>query len=212
MIYGMIRENARRAIEKSIAADRGLAGRAAAVARGLDDDPGHPIQAAGANACGRLSPARENLRNYLTATLQWSARDAALLVEYASLEFASLENWPDHGGRLAPPRDRWDRSFLMYPEFPGETIDALDELKLANLGPLAAIGEQKATQLLAQLASRFDKDAGARYEALFAAWGGDVRERLDRYGQRRHSPPRTGPSHTWSGPAEIERPGFGCRP
>ena len=48
---------------------------------------------------------------------------------------------------------------------------------MANLGPLAAIGEQKATQLFAQLASRFDKDAGAKYEAIFAAWGGDVRER-----------------------------------
>ena len=47
----------------------------------------------------------------------------------------------------------------------------------ANLGPLAAIGEQKATQLFAQLASRFDKDAGSAYEAIFAAWGGDVRER-----------------------------------
>ena len=46
-----------------------------------------------------------------------------------------------------------------------------------NLGPLSAIGEQKATQLFAQLASRFDKDAGSAYEAIFAAWGGDVRER-----------------------------------
>ena len=47
----------------------------------------------------------------------------------------------------------------------------------ANLGPLSAIGEQKATQLFAQLASRFDKDAGSNYEAIFKAWGGDVRER-----------------------------------
>ena len=42
---------------------------------------------------------------------------------------------------------------------------------------MAAIGEQKATQLFAQLASQFDKDAGTNYEAIFAAWGGDVRER-----------------------------------
>ena len=53
----------------------------------------------------------------------------------------------------------------------------LDELKDANLGPLAAIGEQKATQFFAQLASRFDEKAGSDYEAIFAAWGGDVRER-----------------------------------
>ena len=42
---------------------------------------------------------------------------------------------------------------------------------------MAAIGEQKATQLFAQLASCFEKDAGSTYEAIFTAWGGDVRER-----------------------------------
>jgi hypothetical protein len=46
-----------------------------------------------------------------------------------------------------------------------------------NLGPLSAIGEQKATQFFAQLANGFDPKAGAAYEAIFSAWGGDVKER-----------------------------------
>jgi hypothetical protein len=46
-----------------------------------------------------------------------------------------------------------------------------------HLGPLFAIGEQKATQFLAQLAGRFDPEAASSYEAIFEAWGGDVRDR-----------------------------------
>jgi hypothetical protein len=46
-----------------------------------------------------------------------------------------------------------------------------------NLGAVAAIGEQKATQFFAQLASRFKPEAAAAYEAIFTAWGGDIRER-----------------------------------
>jgi hypothetical protein len=47
----------------------------------------------------------------------------------------------------------------------------------SNLGPLSAIGEQKATQFFARVASCFDAEAGAAYESIFTAWGGDVRER-----------------------------------
>jgi hypothetical protein len=53
----------------------------------------------------------------------------------------------------------------------------LQTLIKENLGPLSAIGEQKATQFFAQLAKCFDPKAGAAYEAIFQAWGGDVRER-----------------------------------
>ena len=53
----------------------------------------------------------------------------------------------------------------------------MTKLARANLGPLGAIGEQKATQLFAQLASRFDRKAASTYEGIFTAWGGDVRER-----------------------------------
>jgi hypothetical protein len=42
---------------------------------------------------------------------------------------------------------------------------------------LRAIGEQKATQFLAKLASCCDPNTPTTYEAIFAAWGGDVRER-----------------------------------
>ena len=68
----------------------------------------------------------------------------------------------------SPARDLWDETWRHQD---------LETLMRTCLGPLAAIGEQKATQLFAQLASRFDKTAGSTYEAIFAAWGGDVRER-----------------------------------
>lgn len=45
------------------------------------------------------------------------------------------------------------------------------------LGPLASLGELKATQLFSLLASRFEPAVGRSYEAIFAAWGGDVREK-----------------------------------
>ena len=55
------------------------------------------------NATADYLPARENLRNYLTANLQWNQRNAALLVEYASLEFGGKQE-----RLVSRPRDRWD--------------------------------------------------------------------------------------------------------
>ena len=51
-------------------------------------------------------PAREGLRNYLTAELGWNARDAALLVEYASLDFGRQT--------LAPPPRPLGRAILEH--------------------------------------------------------------------------------------------------
>jgi hypothetical protein len=101
-------------------------------------------------------PARERLRKYLIEKKHWNDRNAALLVEYAGL---------DLGKARFDPADSW-RSSL-----------ASSSLMRANLGPLSAIGEQKATQFFAQIASRFDKNAAEAYESIFSAWGGDVRDR-----------------------------------
>jgi len=189
-IYGIIRRNAAGVIERGIAADVDLAQLVADV-RGAWIVPKPPARTANAaqraaSAANRpaLAPppgmiverrkkqprrptddcpaARENLRSYLADKLQWNGRDAALLVEYASLDFGY--DAPNH------PRDLWDVKWWSGPS-------ELESLKTTHLGPLAAIGEQKATQLFAQLASRFDKPAGSTYEAIFTAWGGDVRER-----------------------------------
>jgi hypothetical protein len=84
------------------------------------------------------------------------------MVQYASLDF---------GQGKSDPRDRWDPPFS-YPD-----DKAAKELAKANLGPLSAIGEQKATQFVAELASRFDPSVAGTYEAIFNAWGGDVRQR-----------------------------------
>jgi hypothetical protein len=174
-IYGLIRQKAREVIEKGIAADAELASLvAAARAAWVTPPPVVPIQQPVAQQAvprrparptakpeqkptAEYPPAREKLRDYLTATLRWNERDAGLLVEYASLDLGAQRSWP---------RDRWSH---------GEA--ETHSLQAANLGPLAAIGEQKATQMFAQLASRFDKEAAGTYEAIFAAWGGDVRER-----------------------------------
>ncbi|MHC4283779.1 MAG: hypothetical protein ACYSWZ_12520 [Planctomycetota bacterium] len=93
--------------------------------------------------------------------MNWNNRDAALMVEYASLEFGKIKSHPPDRNRMG-----W---WGMNTEF--------HKLINENLGPLAAIGEQKATQFFAQLASRFEPESAAAYEAIFTAWGGDIRER-----------------------------------
>lgn len=144
-IYGTIRERARAVIEEGIKRDPGLA---------------KLISQVQASEEGSRETPRQALAQRLTTELKWTERDAALMVEYASLDFGQVKVWP-------PDRERnwWIRD--------GE----MQRLMNANLGPLGAIGEQKATQFFAQLASRFDRSAAAAYEAIFSAWGGDVRER-----------------------------------
>jgi hypothetical protein len=183
-IYGIIRHSARGVIEKGIAADANLASLVArvrdawvpppqpAVVRQQVAQQPPPAKNVRQERSANYQPVREALRTYLTADLGWNARDAALLVEYASLELVPVGHENQTRGAYASvwPSDRWEPGY-----FWGRSD--LASLATANLGPLAAIGEQKATQLFAQLASRFDKHAGSAYEAIFSAWGGDVRER-----------------------------------
>jgi len=129
--------------------------------------------------------ARQALAKEARRRLKWNERDMALLVEYVGLNLGTnLAARPFDAGWL------W---------FGGDV--SLQPLLNANLGPLAAIGEQKATQLLAHLASLFDPKSAADYESIFAAWGGDVRERsLDlRTGEVR---PRE-----YEAPSDAPRPG-----
>lgn len=102
----------------------------------------------------------EALRTYLKDTMKWNERDAVLMVEYASLDFGKIKSHP------------LDRAHFGW----WGTDQELNKIVNENLGPLSAIGEQKATQFFAQLASCFDHKAAAAYEAIFTAWGGDVRE------------------------------------
>ncbi len=143
VIYGVIRQRAREAIDKAVAADAALGKLAAAVKSAAAAD---------------RATAKKPLTTYLIGKLKWNERDAALMAEYAGLTIGEQPAW----ARDASPFWMWQ----------GE----LRDLTLANLGPLAAIGEQKATQFFAQLANCFDPKAGAAYEAIFSAWGGDVRE------------------------------------
>lgn len=145
-IYGIIRQRARQVIEKAIADNAEL----------------NRLVDSVRNAESKTREAdRKALLSYLTGAIKWSEHDAALMVEYASLNFGKLRAFPPDRSRMG-----WG---LPDVEF--------NKLMNTNLGSLAAIGEQKATQFFAQLASCFDPRAAAAYEAIFTAWGGDVRER-----------------------------------
>jgi hypothetical protein len=96
---------------------------------------------------------RNGIVNHMKSARKWAERDAELLADYAAFDC----------GWEAAPRDETFRWFGMGKSF--------------NLGALNAIGERKATQFLAHLAALLDPKASPAYEALFSAWGGDVRER-----------------------------------
>ena len=146
-IYGIIRQRAREVIEKAIADDIKLNGFVTFVRNANDKT---------------RNDTRKALSSYLVDTLMWNKRDAALMVEYTSLDFGKFKVQP-------PDRNRMGFLFGVDKE--------LHQLMNGNLGPVAAIGEQKATQYFAQIASRFEPETTAAYEAIFTAWGGDVRER-----------------------------------
>jgi hypothetical protein len=144
-IYGVVRRRARACIDKAVQADKKLIKLVAGIA--------------GSTGAEREA-VRKSLADYLTGALKWDGRDAALMVEYAGIDFGKAPRVTPGGQPLFWQRDNDLRSIARE-----------------NLSILGAIGEQKATQFFAQLASRFDPDAGSGYEAVFGAWGGDVRER-----------------------------------
>jgi hypothetical protein len=146
IIYGLIRRRARETIERALADDTTLRN----LVMSVRDERGRVV-----------AEARRALLAHLVDQKQWDHRVAALMVEYASLDFGNIRSFPP------------DRNGLGWLGMDRE----LQKLMNENLGALAAIGEQKATQFFAQLASAFEPGAGAEYEAVFAEWGGDVRER-----------------------------------
>ncbi|NIP25483.1 MAG: hypothetical protein GWN67_24570 [Phycisphaerae bacterium] len=108
-----------------------------------------------------LKKERKALLSHLVDNMNWNYHYAALMVEYTSLDFGKFKVRPPDRN----PMGLWGINIEFH------------KLINENLGPVAAIGEQKATQFFALLASRFKPEAAAAYEAIFTAWGGDVRER-----------------------------------
>lgn len=149
---GMVRQRAREAISQAVDKDAALS---AAVTR--DRQLSAVATPPNEQETTEINAARAALSEYLARTLKWEASDVALMVEFASLDFRT---------QLSHPRDR-------APFF----WSASPNLVTANLGPLSAIGEQKATQFFARLAACFDPKVATAYEDIFSAWGGDVRER-----------------------------------
>jgi len=144
VIYGLIRQRARGVIDKAVDGDAELR-RLVDVIRKTDTE---------------RETARQALRRRLVESRGWNERDAALMAEYAGLDFGTMRSFPV------------DRTSPVW----FADVELID-LPNSNLGALSAIGEQKATQFLAQLAGKFEPETAASYEAIFQAWGGDVRER-----------------------------------
>lgn len=157
VIYGVIRHQARAAIEAGISKDATLDALVKAV---------RSARHAGAKApAGQLAKVRSELFDLLTKQRGWNDRDAALMTEYADMEFKEP---------ASAPHDRW---FHTENASKSDRDKTAEQIAAGHLGRLSLIGERKATQFLAHLAGRFDKKAASNYEAIFAAWGGDVRER-----------------------------------
>jgi hypothetical protein len=188
-IYGIIRQLSREAIGKAIAGDAELARLVAqvqsagylrqrareAVRRAAGEDPAVATAIKADPTLARLmgvgsdaddpdrEAARRALLDYMMHTKKWDRADAQRFVEYAGLDFAGL-------AAFTPVRSfGYGMTWTRYED--------LNQLTYAHLGPLSAIGDQKATQFLAGLAAKFDPQVSATYEAIFTAWGGDVRER-----------------------------------
>jgi len=162
-IYGIIRQQARATIEEAIAGNPELR-RLIAVLR----EANHPPQA------------KQELLNYLTGKLHWRAQDAALLAEYPIMPVEQpVAEDPLPQLRYVQFRPEDARIFPAPSEYPIINLEdpELAKLATANLGPLQAMGEQKATQYLAQLATKLAPKKGMSYEQVFTAWGGDVRDR-----------------------------------
>lgn len=183
MIYGLIRRRAQEVIDKALAGDAELSRLVENVRQtsydrkrtgdaGETGRPGGPGITRGAGQGGWVAvpvdasdphraAARDALMKHLRDRMKWTREPASLMVEYASLELGQPASHPMDAGHGFYWGDAGDLRALAY----------------ANLGRLAAIGEQKATQLFAELASRFDPSVRTAYENIFSAWGGDVRER-----------------------------------
>ncbi|MFH1437721.1 MAG: hypothetical protein ABIJ56_18585 [Pseudomonadota bacterium] len=163
-IYGIIRRSSREVIDKGISADAELGKLVKSVKKAKEKS---------------RPAARKALKDYLEKAKKWSGHDAALMSEYAGLDFSKAVSYP---------KDREMGSWATDAE--------LQKVSNANLGALSAIGEQKATQLLARLATCFDPAAGPSYESIFSAWGGDVKEqsidlRTGKVRQREFSLPKS---------------------
>lgn len=181
-IYGHIRQRARKAVDDYVAADKQLSDLVTEIRKGIVRQRAREAVAAASKSSSvptsavasdpamnmllavddTKDPARKSARDalfaYTAGQLKWDERLSTLFLEYVSLDLGSM-------GASA-----WDR--------PRQDIFSMNnQLSGGNLGPLASIGEQKATQLFIELARKFDPKAASSYEDIFVAWGGDVRER-----------------------------------
>ena len=155
-IYGALRRKAAADIERALQSDARLQG---------------CVQAYAAEPSDKTW---EELTAFLTGQRAWTRRDAELLADYLRLR-------PAAAPAAAAPTNAAAPGATGIPGTPFGSWWVRDaSLQAATLETgwaVQAIGEQKATQWLTWLAGRLDPAAASSYEAIFEAWGGDVRER-----------------------------------
>jgi len=153
-IYGILRRKAVAAIERALQADSELRQRFDAVRSAKPE---------------AREASRQGLADYLTSRKGWTPGEAALLVELAALQPVTSPALMTNASA---------RQQNLRPGFFWDGGDAsVQAAKTEASWATTAIGEQKATQWLNLLAGRLDPTMANSYEAIFQAWGGDVRER-----------------------------------
>ncbi len=187
-IYGALRRKAAAEIETALQADETLRERA---------------QALGA---GASAEAREALVAFLAARRHWKRSDAELLADYLALRPAASAGAAGPAAAIAAP-GAMVRSEATF-SFAWGADASLRAAAQESAWSVQCIGEQKATQWLTWLAACLDPAHASSYEALFEAWGGDVRERSVDLATGRVRP-RENESAASAGQAPPRAPGDG---
>jgi hypothetical protein len=148
-LLGRAREIDRAIIDRGIAADPTLARLTAALRAATGSRPPATRAASGPRALARRA----------------AAEPRALATRAALADHLARKGWPDRDAALMAEV----AGLLPAAAKPGPAT-------AAGLGPLAALGERRATQLLATLAARFDPARAASPERVVAAWAAEARE------------------------------------
>jgi hypothetical protein len=152
-IYGALRRKAAADIERALEAE--------AILRNL----------ANAYTAEFSAAAREKLIAHLVNQRHWNQREAALLADYFQLRPKAEPASPPLASKAAVQTAATPASLWWVRDA------SLQAATRQTAWAVQAIGEQKATQWLTVLAGRLDSANASSYEAIFQAWGGDVRER-----------------------------------
>jgi len=157
-INGMLRESAHAAVENWIGAEASRREQVERVREAQEPEK---------------KEAKAALETYLRETEGFSPSDAALFAELISLDIPkdSVQEIT-----VTDPQGKPEAIRISAASLYGFWGGSADNLEGRYLGSLAAIGQQKATQLWTHLASAVDPGRDYSYAAFYKAWGGETRD------------------------------------